>query len=51
MRLEHRGHAGPWFPWARVSVDRLSEVAGPAGLTVADVWSDGGRFFARLVRE
>ena len=51
VRLEHRDHAGPWFPWALVSVDRLSEVAGPAGLTVADVWSDGGRFFARLVRE
>jgi len=49
VRVEHRGHHGPWFPWAWVSVDRLFEVAVPAGLTVADVWSDGGRSFARLV--
>ncbi len=49
VRLEHRGLPGPWFPWAWVSVDRISGVAAPAGLTVADVWSDGGRYFARLV--
>ncbi|MGI9021810.1 MAG: class I SAM-dependent methyltransferase [Acidimicrobiales bacterium] len=48
IRLEHRGRPGPWFPWAWLSVERLSDVATPAGLTVADVWSDGGRFFARL---
>ncbi len=51
VRLEHRGRPGPWFPWSRVSVDRLPEVAVPAGLTVADVWSGGGRWFARLDRD
>ncbi len=50
VRLEHRGRPGPWFLWAWLSVDRLSEVAGPAGLTVADVWSAGGRWFACLER-
>lgn len=51
VRLEHKGKPGPWFPWARVGVDRVAEVAAPAGYAVADVWSDSGRFFARLVRD
>ncbi len=50
VRLEHRGRPGPWFPWAWVGVDGLADVAAPAHLTIADVWSDGGRFFARLER-
>ncbi|MDQ6796853.1 MAG: class I SAM-dependent methyltransferase [Actinomycetota bacterium] len=50
VRLEHRGRPGPWFPWAWVSVDRLPEMAAPAGLAVVDVWSCGGRWFARLDR-
>ncbi len=50
VRLEHRGRPGPWFPWAWVSVDRLPEMAAAAGLVVVDVWSSGGRWFARLDR-
>jgi len=50
VRLEHRGMPGPWFGWARVGVDRLPALAAAAGLTVADVWSAGGRWFARLDR-
>lgn len=50
VRLEHRGTPGPWFGWARVGVDRLPALAAAAGLIVADVWSAGGRWFARLDR-
>ena len=50
VRLEHHGRPGPWFPWAWVSIDRVAEIAAPAGLTVTDVWSDAGRWFARLDR-
>lgn len=51
VRLEHHGRPGPWFPWARVSVDRLPALAAPAHLRVVDVWSHAGRWFARLDRE
>lgn len=50
VRLEHRGLPGPWFPWAWVGVDRVAEIAAPAGLAVSGVWSAGGRWFARLDR-
>lgn len=40
--------AGPAFPWARVAVDAVAGLAGPAGLVVAEVWSAGDRWFARL---
>lgn len=42
--IESRG----WFPWARVGVDGLEDVALPSGLRVAQVWAAEGRWFARL---
>ncbi|MFN2606668.1 MAG: class I SAM-dependent methyltransferase [Acidimicrobiales bacterium] len=51
VRLEHRGRPGPWFPWARVGVDRLPAVAAAASLHVVDVWAAAGRWFARLDRD
>ena len=50
VRLEHRGSAGPWFGWARVSVDRVPGIAAAADLAVAGVWCRGRRWFARLDR-
>ena len=57
VRLRHcRGHghghqAGDWFPWAQVGADQLSEIAGEAGLSAAETWSSGGRWFATLSKE
>lgn len=42
--------AGPWFPWARLSVDDVTRVAAAAGLRVDSVWSEEERWFADLVR-
>lgn len=38
-----------WQPWAQVSADDLPELAGRAGLDVADLWAVEGRWFADLV--
>ena len=57
VRLRHcRGHghghqAGDWFPWAQVGADQLSGIAGEAGLSAAETWSSGGRWFATLSKE
>lgn len=48
VRLEDDGRRSAWFAWARVGADALDEVAGRAGLKVADRWEDGGRWFAEL---
>jgi SAM-dependent methyltransferase len=50
VRLEAGGAVSTWFPWARVGADEVAEVAHGAGLRAAEVWADGGRHFARLVR-
>jgi hypothetical protein len=50
LRLEHGPIHSAWFNWATVSVDAIVEPAAAAGLTAAESWSDGGRWFARLVR-
>jgi len=57
VRLRHcRGHghehqAGDWFPWAQVGADQLSGIAGEAGLSAAETWSSGGRWFATLSKQ
>jgi SAM-dependent methyltransferase len=54
VRLRHsRGHghqAGDWFPWAHVGADQLAGIAAEAGLSSAETWSSGGRWFAALGR-
>jgi SAM-dependent methyltransferase len=47
-RLESVGEASSWFPWARVAAPEVGAVSGAAGFAVDDVWSVGGRWFARL---
>jgi SAM-dependent methyltransferase len=57
VRLRHcRGHgyghqAGDWFPWAHVGADQLAAIAAEAGLSPAETWSCGGRWFATLGRK
>jgi len=50
LRLSHRHgqQAGEWFPWAHVGADQLAGIAAEAGLSPAESWSSGGRWFATL---
>jgi hypothetical protein len=50
VRLALDGLPGPWFPWTGVGVIDLAPVADAAGLAATEIWEDGGRCFARLVR-
>jgi SAM-dependent methyltransferase len=50
IRLEAGDTASAWFPWARVAADGVGELAAAAGLCVASVWADEGRWFALLWR-
>lgn len=50
LRIEGGGKVSECFPWAWVSVDDVAGLASRAGLAVGRVWSDGGRWFARLDR-
>ncbi len=48
VRLENGDAASDWFDWARVAADAVQQIAAQAGLTVAERWNDGGRWFALL---
>jgi len=48
VRLEVGDHRSRWFPWAVVGADGLAEIAAAGGHSVAEVWSAGERWFARL---
>ncbi len=48
LRIEGGGAISDWFPWAWVGVDGIRHLAGEAGLDTGRVWSDAGRWFARL---
>lgn len=48
LRLVSGGAIGSPFPWASVAVQDLGQVAGPAGLSVREIWEEAGRWFARL---
>lgn len=48
VRLERGDDVSVWFPWARVGIDAIGEVARGAALRVAEQWTDGGRWFAVL---
>jgi SAM-dependent methyltransferase len=50
LRLEHGRSTSAWFYWARVAADTIDCLAGQANFAVAEHWSDGGRWFARLKR-
>lgn len=50
IRLETRTRAGEWFPWARVGIDLVDEVAAAAGLRVLTTANVHGRHIAWLHR-
>jgi SAM-dependent methyltransferase len=50
VRLEHDGHASPWFDWATVGIDDVSRLARESDLQLRDSWTDGDRWFAQLER-
>ena len=49
-RLSGSGPPGPWFPWARVGAGDAERLAVAGGCTLAELWEDQSRWFARLDR-
>jgi SAM-dependent methyltransferase len=47
-RLERGNRLGPWFAWARVSIDGIDRVAGSAGLRRSWTHEEAGRWFVQL---
>ena len=39
-----------WFPWARVAMADVERIAAANGFAAGAPWSDGGRWFAKLVK-
>ncbi len=50
VRIETHLRESPWFPWARVSVEGVDDLAAESGLVPAETWEDGGRWFSALHR-
>jgi SAM-dependent methyltransferase len=50
VRLQSAGREGPWFPWARVGLDALPELAAAAGLAAVRSTTAGGRWYGWLVK-
>lgn len=48
VRLRVPQGTGPWFPWAWTGTDQIGRLAAAAGLRVAEMWADSGRWFAAL---
>ncbi len=48
VRVERDGEAGPWFSWARVSLDGIDELATQAGLTRVWSYEEECRWFVQL---
>jgi len=51
VRLRRGDRYGDWFDWAYAGVDDIAALASPAGLSVAETWTSGGRWFTCLVRD
>lgn len=51
IRLRAGARTSPSFPWAVVGVDALADLAGTAGLSVAEVHEYDSRWFAVLVHK
>lgn len=48
VRLRQGGMGGGWFPWASVGADQIGGLGRDSGLSVAETWTDAGRWFAAL---
>ena len=47
--LEHAdGRRGPVFPWARLGVERATQLAAAADLTLFEEWQHAGRVFVSV---
>jgi len=49
-RVERANTCSAWFPWAQVDADAIGGLAAAAGLVLASVDEDHGRWFAELAR-
>jgi len=50
VRVERNGAAGPWFSWARVSIDGIDAVAAEADLVRTWTHEEADRWFVQLTR-
>lgn len=50
-RLESDGVVSSWFPWARVAVAEIAQIAHAGGFLASKAWPLAGRWFARLHRD
>ena len=50
VRLESDQTSSQWFPWARLGIEKLPDIAADAGFKVREQWHTGGRWFATLQR-
>jgi SAM-dependent methyltransferase len=48
VRIECGDRISPAFPWARVGVDGVGQVAARAGYRLEEIWSAESRWFARM---
>jgi len=48
VRIEWGDRISPAFPWARVGVDDIGDVAARAGYQLEEIWSAEGRWFAHM---
>ncbi|CAN5628431.1 class I SAM-dependent methyltransferase [soil metagenome] len=48
VRVECGGQVGPWFPWARVSIDCVDSVAASAGMVRTWEHEEADRWFVQL---
>jgi SAM-dependent methyltransferase len=48
VRVERGADVGPWFPWARVSMDGVDSIAAAAGLIRTWEHEEAGRWFVQL---
>jgi len=48
VRLRHGATLSDWFPWAWIGADQITSLGLAAGLTVTEIWTDSGRWFAAL---
>lgn len=50
IRLCGKVHTSGWFRWSHVGVDKMDAYAETAGLSVDEIWTAAGRWFAELTR-
>jgi SAM-dependent methyltransferase len=49
VRLEGPRQSSDWIPWSFVAADEIVPIATAAGMSLDELWSSEGRWFARLL--